>query len=318
MTETIEREPKVQPAPLRISRVFPAPRELVFKAWSARGHVRRWFCPSGYEVPEANVHMHRGGPFEVLMRSPEGVEHWTRGTFLEVVAPERLVLDLQVTDASGRHLFRAYTEVDFTEEKGGTRVDVTQTYTFDDPAEAKPMVKGAPEGWRQTLDKLEAEVERMKAARGARSVIHGAFTIERTYDAPVARVFKALSDATAKSKWFSGTEGQWTLIERVMDFRIGGRELLKGRWDSGAVTMFDAVYLDIVPNERVVYAYNMHNDDNKLSVSLATFQLKPSGAGGTTLLLTEQGAFLDGYDDAGSREHGTGRLLDRLGASLTD
>src|SRR5260370_22116793 len=100
MTERIERETRIQPAPRRISRVFPAPRELVFKAWSAAGHVKRWFRPEGYEVPEANVHMHRGGRFEVLMRSPDGVEHLTRGTFVEVAAPERLVLALPVTDAT--------------------------------------------------------------------------------------------------------------------------------------------------------------------------------------------------------------------------
>src|SRR5581483_6071048 len=126
-------------------------------------------------------------------------------------------------------------------------MEVTQTYVFEEPDEAKPLVKGAPEGWRQTLDKLEAEVARIKAAPGERSVVHGAFTLERTYEAPVARVFEALSEVDAKGKWFSGTKGQWTLIERAMDFRVGGREVLKGRWESGAVTMFDAVYLDIVP-----------------------------------------------------------------------
>ena len=61
----------------------------------------------------------------------------------------------------------------------------------------------------------------------------------------------------------------------------------------------------------------MHLDDKKISVSLATIQLK-GGSGNTTLKVTEQGAFLDGYDDAGSREHGTGHLLDALGASLKD
>jgi uncharacterized protein YndB with AHSA1/START domain len=82
------------------------------------------------------------------------------------------------------------------------------------------------------------------------------------------------------------------------------------------VTTFDAVYFDVVPNERLVYTYEMHLDDRKISVSLATIELKPADAG-TRLVVTEQGAFLDGYDDAGSREHGTGLLLDRLGASLT-
>ena len=67
----------------------------------------------------------------------------------------------------------------------------------------------------------------------------------------------------------------------------------------------------------IVYAYVMHLDDRKISVSLATMQLKAEG-GKATLKVSEQGAFLDGYDDAGSREHGTGYLLDALGASLKD
>jgi uncharacterized protein YndB with AHSA1/START domain len=71
----------------------------------------------------------------------------------------------------------------------------------------------------------------------------------------------------------------------------------------------------VVPNERLVYAYQMFIDEKKISVSLATLQLTAQGAR-TTLKVTEQGAFLDGYDDAGSRKHGTGLLLDALGASL--
>jgi uncharacterized protein YndB with AHSA1/START domain len=70
-----------------------------------------------------------------------------------------------------------------------------------------------------------------------------------------------------------------------------------------------------VVNQRLVYVYEMRQDDRKISVSLATIELAPAGKG-TRLKITEQGAFLDGYDDAGSREHGTGLLLDRLGASL--
>jgi uncharacterized protein YndB with AHSA1/START domain len=100
------------------------------------------------------------------------------------------------------------------------------------------------------------------------------------------------------------------LLERHTDVRVGGREWLKGRWEGGMVSTFEAMYHDVIPNERLVYSYEMHLDDKKISVSLATLQLKAAG-GKTTLLVTEQGAFLDGYDDAGSREHGTGEL-DRL------
>jgi uncharacterized protein YndB with AHSA1/START domain len=309
---------KVQPAPLRVSRVFAAPRETVFKAWSSADHVKRWFCPNGYSVPDATVEMRVGGRFEVCMRSPEGLEHWTKGTFTEVVAPERLTIDHHVIDpCGGGPLFSAVTQVKFGAADGGTRIDVVQTYTVLDAAQVEPMLKGAPEGWRQTLDKLEAEVARIQQTKGDRSVVHGAFHLERTYDATPEQVYKALSDETAKNRWFHGPQG-WRPIERFMDFRVGGRERAKGQFEGGMTTTFDAIYHDIVPRERIVYTYEMHLDDRKISVSLATLQIEPAGAGRTKLKISEQGAFLDGYDDAGSRERGTAGLLDQLGASLSD
>jgi uncharacterized protein YndB with AHSA1/START domain len=311
--------PARQPPPLKLSRVLHAPRETVFKTWSSADHVKRWFSPETFTVSDAKVEMRVGGPFEVCMRSPAGEEHWTRGVFVEVTPHSRLVIDMHATSRTGERLFRAYTEVDFFDALGGTRMDVKQTYTFIVLSIAAPMVAGAPKGWRTTLDKLEKEVVRMQggAGTGVGSVIHAIFHLERTYDAPVVRVWKALTDKAAKQKWFCGTPGRWELLERDMDVRVGGRERLKGRWEGGVVSTFDATYHDVVPNERLIYSYEMHLDDKKISVSLATLELKSEGAN-TTLKVCEQGAFLDGYDDAGSRERGTGHLLDALGASLKD
>ena len=161
-----------------------------------------------------------------------------------------------------------------------------------------------------------------------RSVVHATFRIERTYPASPAQVYHALTDPAAKAQWFGGGSG-FTELARSMDVRAGGRERLQGRWDRGThppasgeaaqpasvVSTFEAVYFDVVPNERLVYAYEMHLDQRKISVSLATLELKRAGAA-TRLLLTEQGAFLDGYDDGGARERGSGQLLDALGRAL--
>lgn len=78
---------------------------------------------------------------------------------------------------------------------------------------------------------------------------------------------------------------------------------------------FDGHYQDIVENQRIVYSYDMHMDAARISVSLATVELRPEGRG-TRLVFTEQGAFLDGHDNPAQREEGTGWLLDALGASL--
>jgi uncharacterized protein YndB with AHSA1/START domain len=150
---------------------------------------------------------------------------------------------------------------------------------------------------------------------GVRSVAHATFELRRSYEASIAKVWQALTDQKAKERWFSGPPGRFEVLERKMDVRTGGRERLKGRWEGGVVSTFDAVYHDVVPLERLIYSYEMHLDDKKISVSLATLQLKEEGVK-TSLFVTEQGAFLDGYDDAGSREAGTGHLLDALAASL--
>ena len=304
--------------PLRLSRVFHARRETVFKAWSSAECVKRWFSPETFTIPNARIELRVGGPFELNMLAPTGEEHLIRGRFVEIAPQRRLVIDMQISDGNGTPLFDAYTEVDFADALGGTRMDVVQTYTLRDASVAW-MVKGAPDGWRSTLDKLEKEVVRMQggAEMNLRSVAHASFRVERTYEAPVARVWRALTDETAKAKWFSGTPGRWQLLERRMDVRVGGTERLKGRWEGGVVSTFDATYHDVIADERLVYSYVMHLDDKKISVSLATMQLKAEN-NRTTLMVTEQGAFLDGYDDAGSREHGTGFLLDALGASLQE
>ena len=145
------------------------------------------------------------------------------------------------------------------------------------------------------------------------SVTHATFALERTYPATPARVFKAFSDPAAKALWFKGPD-DWD-SKSEMDFRVGGSEWSEGQIPNGPKTRFDATYYDIVQDERIVYCYEMHLDTNKISVSVATIELTPVG-NGTRLVLTEQGAFLDGHDDAGAREHGTNDLLDALGASL--
>ena len=147
-----------------------------------------------------------------------------------------------------------------------------------------------------------------------RSVTHATFTIERHYDASPARVFHVLSDPVAKARWFSGPK-EWGAMEHKIDFRVGGREVNSGGPKGGPVHRFNAIYQDIVPDERIIYSYDMHLDDTRISVSLATFELAPEGKG-TRLTFTEQGAFLDDFDDADGRELGTRQLLDALGAEL--
>lgn len=158
----------------------------------------------------------------------------------------------------------------------------------------------------------------MSEAAAARSIVHGSFTIERTFPGVTPkRVYDAFATPQGKAAWFVAPEGGWVEIDRVFDFRIGGRERVHGRWASGDETDFDARYFDIVPGERIVYAYDMWHQGRKLSVSLASIEFQPAPGGATLFRMTEHGAFLDGYEDAGSREEGTIGLVAQLERYVT-
>lgn len=320
----------------RLTRLIRAPRAVVFAAWTRAEHLRQWFSPAIFTVPEAIVEPRPGGVFAICMRAPDGTDYWARGTFTAVSPVDHLAITMETRDAADATIFLAYTDVTFSEVADGTQLDVVQRYEVHQPEMAAPMLRGAPLGWSQTVDKLEIEVARMvrdgergwsdaekrvaaEAARptpNVRSVAHGLFHVDRTVNATPARVYAAFTDEGAKAKWFAAPSGQWSTIERTMDVRVGGRERLRGLWANGTITDFDATYLDLVPDARLVYTYTMHVDERKISVSLATIEMTAIAPGKTKLRVTEQGAFLDGYDDAGAREHGTNLLIDRLVESL--
>jgi uncharacterized protein YndB with AHSA1/START domain len=300
---------------VRVSRAFPVPRTAVFAAWSSAEHIKRWFCPDGFTVAHAKVEMRVGGSFDVCMRGPDGTEHWSRGRFVVVQPPERLVIEMDVQGPGGVIALTALTTATFEHSPGGTRLIVEQTHQVRDVS-ARPMIAGASIGWAQTLGRLAVALSEAERARPeVRTVVHDSFTLERIYPSSRVRLWAALATIEGKSRWFVGPPGQWTLVERSMDVRPGGSERTVGRAESGLITTFEAAYLDVAEGERLVYAYQMWLDDRKISVSLATMELFDT-ARGARLKVTEQGAFLDGYDDAGSRASGTADLLDRLGQTL--
>jgi len=153
-------------------------------------------------------------------------------------------------------------------------------------------------------------------------IAHSTFTIERTYPAPPARVFAAFADPAIKSRWFLHGKGA-RAADHTVDFRVGGGERSRfvfaggppGAPPAGTTMGNDTTYLDIVRDQRIVFAYTMLVGDYRMSASLATVELSAVD-GGTRLVFTEQGAFFERSDGAKLREEGWRGLLAQLGKAL--
>jgi uncharacterized protein YndB with AHSA1/START domain len=148
-----------------------------------------------------------------------------------------------------------------------------------------------------------------------RSIRHSTIVLERTYAASPKRVFAAWSDPEALLRWGNPGEGWTTSLERF-EFKVGGSDLSKfGPADGSQVFVNETRYLDIVQDSRIISAGMMTSAGNTLFTGLLTVELAPEG-NGCRLVLTEQGAFLDGHDLPENHEAGWGTMLDNLAEEL--
>lgn len=156
--EALGVDSRIQPE-LRMSRVFDAPRRLVFAAWSTVEYVSRWFTLAPLTTANCEVDLRPGGVFRLVMRMPDGMEFPMDARFTAVVPNECIEFAAQVHGGLNVH-----TRVTFTEHEGKTRLDVHQRYSHEGDA-----TRGVYEGWSLTLSQLETQVREMVARAWARA-----------------------------------------------------------------------------------------------------------------------------------------------------
>ena len=174
MTTTIHNKAEAEHT-FAISRVFDAPRELVFEAWTNPNHVAQWWGPEMFTNPVCTMDVRQGGAYRIVTRSADGVDFAAKGVFVEVVKPERLVMTMDCTGhppewhdmvnpnrPKGQDNPAGELILVVTFEDLGAKTKLTALTQFESAAIRDAMVKmGLNEGWSQSLDRLEVQLARM-------------------------------------------------------------------------------------------------------------------------------------------------------------
>lgn len=212
---------------LLITRVFDAPRPMVFDAWTKPEHVARWWGPGGFDLPRCHMELRPGGVFAFTMRAPDRQQYPFDGRFQEIAPPSRLVFSGKVHDDHGDSNDSIVT-IAFDEEGARTKVALRQTFTF-----ASPATEGSNIGWNQSLDKLTG----ILAATGRELIA------TRSFDAPVDWVWKAFREPEHLSRWW-GPKGFRNTFERFA-FKPGGQWKYVMHGPNGADYPNEAVFVEI-------------------------------------------------------------------------
>lgn len=149
---------------LTLTRVFDAPRTLVFDAWTDARHMAQWWGPHDFTNPVCEIEPRVGGRIAIHMRGPDRTTHVTQGEFLEFVRPEKLVFINNARDLAGNLLLEGRTSVQFAEDGGKTTMTLHTRVRGLVPI-APMMLKGMEMGWSQSLERLTAVLTTLKNAR---------------------------------------------------------------------------------------------------------------------------------------------------------
>lgn len=262
MTQTSEAILPADAPDFILTRIFTAPRALVYKCWMEPSHLARWWGPKPFTCPVCEIDACVGGEFRLVMRSPDGADYPMRGTFREIVPNVRIVKEDDVSEHSeewhdmvdpdrkgqGRRKIDMLTTVTFEDHGKGTRVTIRTRF---------PSVKlrdnfariGMKEGWSSSLEKLEDLLDAIKISDRE---IH----MTRLIDAPRDRVFKAFSDPKGLAVWW-GPNG-FTTTTHAMEFREGGNWRYTMHGPDGTDYPNHVVYTKTDPPQSI--AWDHHGD----------------------------------------------------------
>jgi uncharacterized protein YndB with AHSA1/START domain len=251
-TDTSDRE-------IVMSRVFDAPRELVFQVWTDPTHVTQWWGPRGFSTTTQSMDVRPGGDWRYCMHGPDGRDYENRITYLEVVRPQRLVYRHGGAEDADPANFQV--TVTFEDQGGKTKLTMRSVFASAEAREFVVKTYGAIEGAKQTLDRLG---EHLAAMTGSSTAAAGReFVIQRLLSAPREIVFRAWTEREQLMQWF-GPKGV-KIVKATLDLRPGGTFHYCMRWPDGSDMWGRWVFREIVPPQRLVFVSSFSNESGAIA-----------------------------------------------------
>lgn len=308
---------------LVITRIFDAPRELVWRAWTDPGLFVRWWGPKVFTAPVSMIDLRVGGRYLHCMRAPDGKDYWSTGVYREIVPMKRIVATDSFADERGNVVPASYygmpgrmpTEmlVTVTFAARGTGTVMTMRHRGF-PAKKTREMAGA--GWSESFDKLAAALK----APGAITAIEARpgwpeIVVSRTFDAPRDLVFRTYTEAGLIERWWG--PHRFTISVDRLEARAGGHWRFINRDAGGGEYAFHGVYHDLSAPERIVGTFEFEGAPGQVSLETATFEEQ----GGRTRLVTRS-IFQTVEDRDGmlreGMEEGVAETMDRLAGLLAE
>lgn len=245
---------------LVVSRVFDAPRELVWRAWTEPRHLAKWWGPRGFTTTIEVMDVRPGGEWRHVMHGPDGTDYPNRTLFKEVLKPEKIVL----TNTGGRTEQDVQFESTWTfEDLGGkTRVTIRMVFATAQECERVAREYGAVEGGHQTLARLgeflpilaaeqNSASDSSKASRQFMAPAKQELVLTREFDAPRALVWKAWTESKHVAQWWGPHGFQNPVCE--VDARVGGAIVVHTHDPDGTVFPVKGEFREVVAPERLVF-----------------------------------------------------------------
>ncbi|MBP1929943.1 uncharacterized protein YndB with AHSA1/START domain [Methanolinea mesophila] len=321
MAQSPPAKEKSRDKDLTITRIFNAPRDLVWMVWTEPEFVMRWWGPEGFTSPVARIDFRVGGKYLYCMRSPECEDFWSTGEYREIVPLERIVATDSFSDEMGNILPAAHygmtgiwpKELLVTvtlEEHDGGKTKFTLVHTGIPPGDS---VESARAGWNGSFDKLDRLLDEAVSRTGKTLLVaipgrQDAY-MTRVFDAPRERVFRAITDPDLITQWWA--PARYTIEVEKMEVKPGGMWRYLNRDAEGNESWFHGVYHDVTPG-RIVETFEYEGMPGHVLLGIETLEELDGGRTKlTSRSVFESVADRDGMLESGMREGGV-ETLDRL------